>query len=219
MNNSVLDRFSRQAELVPRERLQTLRATVVGVGAVGRQVALQAAALGVPRLQLIDFDVIEPTNVTTQGYRHGEIGLTKVAAARRAILEIDPSLEVETVADRFRPKFRTGEALFICVDSISVREAIWRAVGGHSRFWCDGRMLGETLRILCAADTAGRVHYPTTLFSQSEAHVGRCTAHGVIYTAAIAAGLMLQQFCRWLRGQPIDADLSLNLTASEMVVA
>ena len=56
MINSAWDRFARQAELVPRERLQTLRATVVGVGAVGRQVALQAAALGVPRLQLIDFD-------------------------------------------------------------------------------------------------------------------------------------------------------------------
>jgi hypothetical protein len=55
--------------------------------------------------------------------------------------------------------------------------------------------------------------------STAEAQAGRCTAHGVIYTAAIAGGLMLQQFCRWLRGQPIDADVSLNLTASEMIVA
>jgi hypothetical protein len=27
---------------------------------------------------------------------------------------------------------------------------------------------------------------------------------------------MLHQFTRWLRGQPIDADLSLNLLASEL---
>lgn len=216
---SETDRFSRQAELVPSERLQSVRVTVVGVGAIGRQVALQAAALGVRRLQLVDFDVVELTNVTTQGYRHSEIGLSKVEAARRAILEIDPTIEIEAVVDRFRPKLRVGEAVFACVDSISAREAIWRAVGGACRFWCDGRMLGETLRVLSAVDTASRAHYATTLFPQAEAQVGRCTAHGTIYAATVAAGLMLHQFCRWLRGQAIDADLSLNLTASELIVA
>jgi len=216
---SKTDRFSRQAELVPTERLQSVRVTVLGVGAIGRQVALQATALGVHRLQLVDFDVVELTNVTTQGYRHAEIGLTKVEATRRAMLEIDPTIEVETVVDRFRPKLRIGEAVFACVDSISVREAIWRSIGGVCRFWCDGRMLGETLRILSAADTSSRAHYPTTLFPQAEAQVGRCTAHGTIYAATVAAGLMLHQFCRWLRGQAIDADLSLNLTASELNVA
>lgn len=216
---SETDRFSRQAELVPQERLQAVRVTVVGIGAIGRQVALQAAALGVRRLQLVDFDAVELTNVTTQGYRHAEIGLTKVEATRRAMLEIDPTIEVETVVDRFRPKLRVGEAVFACVDSINAREAIWRAVGGVCRFWCDGRMLGETLRILSAADTSSRAHYPTTLFPQAEAQVGRCTAHGTIYASAIASGWMLHQFCRWLRRQAVDADLSLSLTASELTVA
>ena len=55
------DRFSRQTELVPRTKLKELTATVIGVGAIGRQVALQLAALGVPRLQLIDFDTVEDT--------------------------------------------------------------------------------------------------------------------------------------------------------------
>ena len=139
------DRFSRQAGLVPRERLEAVTVTIVGLGAIGRQVALQAAALGVRRLQLVDFDVVEPTNVTTQGYRHVEIGLTKVEATRRAIAEIDPTIEMEMIVDRFRPKLRVGEVVFACVDSISAREAIWRAVGGVCRFWSDGRMLGETI--------------------------------------------------------------------------
>jgi sulfur carrier protein ThiS adenylyltransferase len=213
------DRFTRQAELVPRDRLQEITVTVIGVGAVGRQVALQAAALGVRRLQIVDFDTVELPNVTTQGYRHSEICLTKVEATCRAILEIDRTIEVDIVCDRFRSKLRTGEAVFACVDSIGAREVIWRAVGGVCQFWCDGRMMGETIRILSAADAMSRARYPTTLFPQAEAQAGRCTAHGVIYTATIAAGLMLQQFCRWLRSQPVDADLSLNLTASEMTVA
>ena len=62
----------------------------------------------------------------------------------------------------------------------------------------------------------GRDHYATTLFEQSDAEPGRCTARSTIYTANIAAGFMLHQFTRWLRGLPIDHDVSLNLLASEL---
>lgn len=213
------DRFSRQADLVPRERLQAVNVTIVGLGAIGRQVALQAAALGVRRLQLVDFDVVELTNVTTQGYRQAEIGLTKVEATQRAIAEIDPAIEMEMIIDRFRPKLRVGEAVFACVDSISAREAIWRAVGGVCRFWSDGRMRGETLRILCAADPVSRAHYVTTLFPQAEAQVGSCTTRSTIYSASLAAALMMHQFTRYLRGFSIDADATFNLLAGEYVVA
>lgn len=214
----VVDRFSRQTELVPTEKLKEVGVTVVGVGAIGRQVSVQAAALGVRRLQIVDFDTVELANVTTQGFRHSEIGLSKVEATRRAVQEIDPTIEVDAVCDRFRPKLSTEGAVFCCVDSIGARETIWRTIGGVCRFWCDGRMLGETIRVLSATDGQSRAKYGTTLFPQAEAQVGRCTARGVIYTAAIAAGLMLQQFCRWLRGQPVDVNLSLNLTASELTV-
>ena len=37
-------------------------------------------------------------------------------------------------------------------------------------------MLGEVIRVLAVADDIGRDHYPTTLFAQSEAQPGRCTA-------------------------------------------
>ncbi len=47
---------------------------------------------------------------------------------------------------------------------------------------------------------------------------GRCTARSTIYAACVAAGLMIHQFCRWLRGQPTDADQSFNMLASELVV-
>ncbi len=74
------------------------------------------------------------------------------------------------------------------------------------------------LRVLAVADAQGREHYPTTLFAQSEAVPGRCTARSTIYSASIAAGLMTHQFTRWLRGIPVDCDVSLNLLAGELAV-
>lgn len=212
------DRFTRQTELVPRPRLLELSATVIGVGAIGRQVALQLASIGVPRMQLIDFDTVDLTNVTTQGYTQNDVGLPKVEALRWAIGLVDEEIKVEIIQDRFRPRHEVGDCVFCCVDSISARQAIWRAAGTCCRFWCDGRMLGEVMRVLTAADHAGCQHYPTTLFEQSEVQAGSCTARSTIYTANIAAGLMLHQFARWLRGQAVDADLSLNLLASELAV-
>ena len=213
------DRFVRQAELVPRDKLVGLDVTVVGVGAIGRQVALQLAALGVNKLRLIDFDRVETTNVTTQGYRHADVGMAKVLATARAIAEIDSAIELDLVEDRFRAKTPVGDAVFCCVDSISARAAIWRNAGQRCQFWCDGRMLGEVMRILTVAGDQGRQHYPASLFEQAQAQLGSCTARGTIYTAAIAAGLMVNQFNRWLRGAHTDNDLSLNLWATELAVA
>ncbi len=102
---------------------------------------------------------------------------------------LDPTIEVELIEDRWRPKLEIGEAVFCCVDSIETRAAIWRSIGRRVQFWADGRMLADTIRILVAADEVGRRHYPTTLFPGSEAHPGRCTAMNTFDTAEIAAGL------------------------------
>jgi molybdopterin/thiamine biosynthesis adenylyltransferase len=217
--NATFDRFQRQESLVPRERLTGLQASIIGVGAIGRQAALQLAALGLRKLRLVGFDTVELTNVTTQGYLHEDIGRPKVDATASAIWQIDPQVEIESVQDRFRPQEEIGDAVFCCVDSIEARTAIWRAAGRRARFWCDGRMLGEVMRVLTVTEQQGRDHYPTTLFAPSEAQAGSCTSRGIIFTACIAAGLMTHQFTRWLRGLPVDLDLSLNLLASELSVA
>ncbi|WP_417851779.1 ThiF family adenylyltransferase [Thalassoglobus sp.] len=74
------DRFTRQQELVPMEKLKNLKVTVIGVGAIGRQVAIQLASIGARSIQLIDFDTVEPTNITTQGYFEANLGRSKVEA-------------------------------------------------------------------------------------------------------------------------------------------
>ena len=108
--------------------------------------------------------------------------------------------------------------MFCCVDSIDARSAIWRSAGRRTAFWADGRMLAETIRVLVAADEFEPAALSDDAFRASEAQPGSCTARSTIYTANIAAGLMVHQFVRWLRRQPVDADLSFNLLASEVIV-
>lgn len=216
--NGIENRFERQSQLVPSDRLADVTATVIGVGAIGRQVALQLASIGTPRIQLIDFDTVDLSNTTTQGYRKHEIGCSKPIACGEAIGEIDPTIKVIQVEDRFRPRQEIGNAVFCCVDSITARAAIWRSVHSRAGFWSDGRMLGEVLRVLAVVDDKSEAHYASTLFAASEAQQGTCTSRSTIYAASIAAGIMVHQFTRWLRDIPPDTDTSINLLSGEWTV-
>jgi sulfur carrier protein ThiS adenylyltransferase len=84
-NTSGIDakRYTRQADIVPAERMANLTVTVVGVGAIGRQVALQLAAMGISKLQLIDFDRVEIENLCCQGYLENDLEMLKVDATSR----------------------------------------------------------------------------------------------------------------------------------------
>jgi hypothetical protein len=212
------ERYSRQRDIVPPERIAVCKATIIGVGAIGRQVALQLTAMGVPRLQLVDFDVVETSNLASQGYLEEDLGKLKVEATAALCKRINSGVEIVSVPERFRRSMEIGNAVFDCVDKIDVRQLIWEAVGNTVPFYVDGRMSAETLRVLTACDSASRQHYPTTLFRIEEAFVGPCTAKTTIYCANVAAGLMIAQFTKYLRQLPVEADVQLNLLASELSV-
>lgn len=214
------DRFIRQSAMVPRDVLTQQSIYVIGCGAIGRQLAVQLAAIGASNLTLIDFDTVDESNVTTQGYLKGEVGLAKVAALEQTIREIDDTIRVVPVNDRFRLAHipAVKPVIFCCVDSISAREAIWGQVFDLVSFWADARMLGETIRVLTADDELSGQRYAKTLFAQSEAQSGSCTSRSTIYASGIAAGLMVHQFTRYLRKIPRDRDVLFNLLASELSV-
>lgn len=213
------ERYSRQKDIVPAERIAACRASVIGVGAIGRQAALQLTAIGVPSLQLVDFDLVEVSNLASQGYLEEDLGKLKVQATAALCVKVNSDLETTAMPERFRRSMEIGNAVFCCVDSIDVRRLIWDAVKDKVTFFCDARMSAEVLRVLTVCDSASRQHYPTTLFRTEEAFTGPCTAKTTIYCANIAAGLMVAQFTKYLRHLPIEHDLQLNLLASELNVA
>jgi sulfur carrier protein ThiS adenylyltransferase len=93
---------------------------------------------------------------------------------------------------------------------------VWEAVKSQAAFFADARMAAEVVRVLASDRPATDAYYSTTLFDSGQAYAGACTAKSTIYTASIAAGLMVSQFTRWLRGLPVERDLLLNLLAAEL---
>jgi len=214
----VEERYIRQKDIVPAERIAECKATVVGIGAIGRQVALQLSAMGIPWLQLIDFDLVEWSNLASQGYLEGDMSKLKVDATSDLCRRINASAKIHAVPERFRRSMKIGDVVFCAVDKIDARKLIWESVKDKARFFADGRMSAEILRVITACDSESRKHYPSTLFNTEEAFIGPCTAKTTIYCANIAAGLMLAQFTKYLRQLSIDHDIQLNLLASELSV-
>lgn len=212
------DRDLRQRELVPPDKLAACSITVIGVGAIGRQVALQLAAMGAPRIHLVDHDTVEAVNLAPQSYFPGDLGQLKVEATAALIRLINPQCQLQLVPERFRRSGYSGNVVFMCVDSIETRKHIFECIGRRTEFLCDGRMSAEVLRVLSVYDQATREHYPATLFAASEAHQGSCTARSTLYCASVAAGLMIGGFTQWLRGLPAPRDFSFNLLATELIV-
>ncbi|HQR43007.1 MAG TPA: ThiF family adenylyltransferase [Gemmatales bacterium] len=228
MSTSTLDltrRNIRQRDLVPPERLAGCNAIVIGVGAIGRQVALQLAAIGVRCMALYDPDRVTVENLAPQGFWESDLRTCKVTAVSKVAQQQFPKMELHTFPERFRKSHvqkwsqQRPIAVFCCVDSIEARKLIWEAVKHRAGFFTDGRMAAEVIRVLaCDVPSIDR-HYQTTLFAAGEAYAGECTSKSTIYTASIAAGLMVGQFTRWLRQLPIIREQVFNLLAQELVAS
>ena len=212
------ERFSRQRDIVQPERLAQCKATVIGVGAIGRQVALQLAAMGIHWLQLVDHDSVEISNLASQGYLESDLGRSKVQATADLAQQMNDQLEVHEVNDRFRRSMEIGNVVFCCVDKIETRRLIWESVKDRINCMVDGRMSAEILRVLTAYDSISRKIYPTTLFAADQAYIGACTAKTTIYCANIAAGVMVAQFAKYLRNFSAEPDVQINLLAMELTV-
>ena len=225
---ALLDRDIRQRQIVPPAKLAACHAVIIGVGAVGRQVAIQLAAVGIGRMTLIDHDTVGIENLAPQAYWPRDIGRPKVEATRELCRNTNPHCHIDPLPERFRRSMLKSlaaftepdlqPAIFACVDSIEARRMIWETVRSTAAFFADGRMSAEVIRVLASDRPPSDIYYPTTLFSSGEAYAGACTAKSTVYTASIAAGLMLGQFTKWLRGLPTERDLMLNLLSAELVV-
>lgn len=79
-----------------RERLAGFSIGIAGCGGLGSNCAVALARVGIGRLVLVDFDVVEPSNLNRQYFFRKQIGVPKVDALSENIRLIDPDVEMVT---------------------------------------------------------------------------------------------------------------------------
>jgi molybdopterin/thiamine biosynthesis adenylyltransferase/rhodanese-related sulfurtransferase/molybdopterin converting factor small subunit len=82
-------------------KLKQARVLLIGAGGLGSPAALYLAAAGVGTLGLVDFDIVDQTNLQRQ-ILHGtsKVGTSKLESARERIGDLNPHVRVETFETR-----------------------------------------------------------------------------------------------------------------------
>ena len=77
-------------------KLKKSKACIVGLGGLGSTIATELAAMGVGHLRLVDFDVVEESNLQRQHlYNFDVIGFPKVEAATMRLKKLNPYVNLE----------------------------------------------------------------------------------------------------------------------------
>ena len=80
-----------------QQRLKAARVVCVGAGGLGSPAALYLAAAGIGTLGLVDFDVVDESNLQRQIlYDTNDIGVRKLAAAKARLTALNPDMQVIT---------------------------------------------------------------------------------------------------------------------------
>ena len=114
-----------------QEKLRAASALIVGAGGLGCPAALYLAASGIGRLTLADGDKVDLTNLQRQIlYRQESVGAAKVSAARKALHEVNPEVDVLALQERFSEfgdLVAQAHVVLDCSDNFATRHALNRA--------------------------------------------------------------------------------------------
>ncbi|HET6688350.1 MAG TPA: molybdopterin-synthase adenylyltransferase MoeB, partial [Rubrobacter sp.] len=105
LSNEEIARYSRhlimpEVALDGQKKLKQARVLTIGAGGLGSPLALYLAAAGVGTIGIVDFDVVDESNLQRQ-IIHGtsDLGRPKLESARDRIEDINPNVNVETFGE------------------------------------------------------------------------------------------------------------------------
>src|SRR5688572_2339043 len=80
-----------------QRKLKAAKVLCIGAGGLGSPVAMYLAAAGVGRIGIVDFDVVDYSNLQRQ-ILHGtsDVGRTKLASARDTLTSLNPHVQIDT---------------------------------------------------------------------------------------------------------------------------
>lgn len=164
LSKEEIERYSRHL-IIPeftiegQRKLKAASVLVIGTGGLGSPLALYLAAAGIGKLGLVDFDVVDATNLQRQ-IIHGtsDVGRPKLDSAKDGIKNINPHVEVESYntfinsdnaldimrpydiiidgTDNFPTRYLVNDAC-VLLGKPNVYGSIFRFEGQASVFWAD----------------------------------------------------------------------------------
>ncbi len=185
-----MSRMERYTDIIPEHILLESNFLVIGVGAIGRQVAMILATMNAVALTIYDPDKVEEVNLGAQGYHEDQVGLYKVDALGETIEVVNSDVTVHPHRNKWTPDNEYYDVIFCCVDDMEARRDIFER-HGQSSIFIDGRMAARSLQIYTCSPQLGFDHYKETLFPQEEAAEESCTSKTTFYCANVVAGLMV----------------------------
>jgi adenylyltransferase/sulfurtransferase len=137
-----LDYYSRQIVLremglQAQRKLKKSMVTLVGAGGIGSPIAIQLASMGIGNLRIVDYDVVEISNLQRQPlYSVDQIGLPKVEAATHRISGLNPFIKVTPIPMAVTPTNATNlikgsDVVIGALDAMSPRYSLNRACIEH----------------------------------------------------------------------------------------
>jgi adenylyltransferase/sulfurtransferase len=225
------DRYARQRliEWWDQERLAAARVLVAGAGALGNELLKNLALLGAGRLLVVDFDHIEPSNLSrTALFRETDVGRSKVEVAAAALARLNPEIAVTPLhGDLFYDvglgHYRHSDLVIGCLDSLAARAQVGMQCALAGVPFLDGGMwaMGGEVRWLLAGDGPC---FDCTMNASDRARADErrsCTGFRdpalaeeaavptVAITSAVIGGLLAQEAAKYLCGHSILAGKSI----------
>jgi len=117
------------AEPELRAILAASSVAIIGCGGLGSNIASMLLRSGVLAMTLIDFDVIEESNLNRQLFFRDQIGMPKVMALSETLMRIDPRVSLTLrqeilTADNFEALVGKPDVLVEAVDSAETKALI-----------------------------------------------------------------------------------------------
>lgn len=204
----MLEQQSEQSAAAVPQRLKRCQATVIGLGSVGRQVALHLARLEVPHLQLIDPARVDAIDLAQAGYDPSERGQPRALATAAACRAVHPQGHLQTVAGEPEAAGSLGHLVVCCEERLDVRPRLWPRIEPQAELYLDVQTYPQGGRVIAVSDGRSRHSYPGLLrWTWEELPPGRPSPMAALFLAAV----VLRQVQLWLKRWPLREQVELHL--------
>jgi molybdopterin-synthase adenylyltransferase len=203
------------------------RVTLIGAGGIGSPTGLALAKLGVPEIDVIDFDTVEVHNLPNQMFDAAMIGESKAWALAEAMRSYAPTVEAtayhgkataggiyvadEDAADGVKQILPRG-IVVSALDSMEARAHLWEAVKDEAYLdlLIDARLGGEAIVVYAVNPHRDAEFYEETLHSDEDGVELPCSRRQVIDVGFAVAALITRAVRRHLTGAQVERMVYLN---------